>query len=179
MTIAGTGRYEPTEPQFDRANHSGKRVWMGRWPCRYRARAVLCHSELSAPPGARPHGVGDWFIVCFGVLCLLYGVVCIVEGPKRLPGVRVDEIGIHYLAPPVRDIPWDNVADIRVEARYGRRFGIFPKHKHWFKVIVLTMKDGSDQDLDTSALVNHQPEPLVDALKEMHAASSKRPEPPR
>jgi hypothetical protein len=47
---------------------------------------------------------------------------------------------------------------------------------HWFKVIVLTMKDGAVQEVDMSGLVYYGPEALGEALKRMHSASSKRSE---
>jgi hypothetical protein len=126
-------------------------------------------SALSDP------GLRGWGYLCFGLLFSSGGILMIVTGHKRRPGVRIDETGIHYLPPEDKDIPWENVTDIQVEERYSRRS--VEKHKHWFKVIVLRMKDSAMQDLDTSGLVHYEPEALVEAMKEMHKASSRRAEP--
>ena len=126
-------------------------------------------SALSDP------GFRHWGYLCLGLLFSLGGILMIVTGPKRQPALRIDETGIHYLSPAAKDIPWENVADIQVEERYGRRN--IEKHKHWFKVIVLRMKDGAVQDLDMRGLVNYEPEALVESLKGVHKASSSGPEP--
>jgi hypothetical protein len=126
-------------------------------------------SALSDP------GFRHWVYLCFGLLFCLVGILMIVTGHKRRRAVRIDETGIHYLPPEAKDIPWENVADIQVEERYGRRS--IEKHKHWFKVIVLRMKDGAVQDLDMSGLVDYEPAALVESLKRMRKACSNKPEP--
>jgi hypothetical protein len=123
----------------------------------------------------------DWGVLCLMLLSFLLGIACIIAAPKRSPGIRIDGNGIHYLtpenchAPPDRDIRWENVAEVRLEKRYGHHGSA--KYMHWFNVIVLTMKDGAVQELDLSGLVYYGPEPLDEALKRMHSASSNRTEP--
>ena len=122
----------------------------------------------------------DWGALCAMLLFFLVGITCIVSWPKRSPGIHIDENGIHYLmqensrTPPDRDIWWENVAEVRLEKRYGHHGSA--KYMHWFKVIVLTMKDGAVQEVDMSGLVYYGPEALGEALKRMHSASSKRSE---
>jgi hypothetical protein len=122
----------------------------------------------------------DWGVLCMMVLFLLFGIACIVSSPKRSPGILIDENGIHYLmpensrTPPDRDIRWVNVAAVRLEKRLNRHY--VARYMHWVKVIVLTMNDGAVQEVDTSGLAYYEPEALVEALKRMHGASSKRPE---
>jgi hypothetical protein len=143
----------------------------------------------------------NWGVLCIMLLSFLIGVGIIVAAPKRSPGIRIDENGIHYLTPdakrsagfvlidenglhsltrensrtpPARDIRWEHVAEVRLEKRYGHHGSA--KYMHWFKVIVLTMKDGAVQEVDLSALSYYGREPLAEALKRMHSASSNRPE---
>jgi hypothetical protein len=121
-----------------------------------------------------------WGVLFIGLFCVLFGIAWIVSSPKRSPGIRIDENGIHYLMPENsrtprdRDIRWENVAEVRLEKRYGHHDS--GKYMHWFKVIVLTMKDGAVQEVDTHGLVYDGPEALGEALKRMHSASSNRAE---
>jgi hypothetical protein len=141
----------------------------------------------------------NWGVLCIMLLCFLIGIGCIVSGSKPSPAIRIDENGIHYLTsdakrspdilidgngihyltpensrtPPDRDIRWENVAEVRLEKRFGHHGSA--KYMHWFKVIVLTMKDGAVQEVDLSALSYYGREPLAEALKRMHSASSNRP----
>jgi hypothetical protein len=94
---------------------------------------------------------------------------------QRSPAILIDEDGIHYLiseenyyaTPRDRDIRWENVAEVRQEKRLGGR-----NRLHWFKVIVLTMKDGAVQEVDMAGLTYYGTEALGDALKRLHSASS-------
>jgi len=130
---------------------------------------------------AMAKGWFNWGALCIMLLFFLFGIACIVSSLQRSPRILIDENGIHYLmqensrTPPDRDIWWENVAEVRLEKRYGHHGSA--KYMHWFKVIVLTMKDGAVQEVDTHGLVYDGPEALGEALKRMHSASSNRTEP--
>jgi hypothetical protein len=122
-----------------------------------------------------------WGVLCLMLLVFLFGIAWIVSSLKRSPRILIDENGIHYLmqensrTQPDRDIRWENVAEVRLEKRYGHHGSA--KYMHWFKVIVLTMKDGAVQEVDMYGLVYYGTEALGEALKRMHSASSNRTEP--